>query len=163
VVHNDLTVRLVQLGTALHIVAYRALRGRVPQRWLGRHCILVHTRGRRSGKERISPLVFVRDGQDYAVVASWGGSDTHPHWYLNMRADPNVLIEDHGRTCEARAETVDDEAAYQRLWQAFVAIYPTYELYRRRTTRRIPIVRLRPRTATPQAQPGERARSELAE
>lgn len=149
-IHTKLTVRLVQLGTALHIVAYRALRGRVPQRWLGRHCILVHTRGRRSGKRRVSPLLFVRDGPSYAVVASWGGSDTHPHWFLNMRADPDVLVEDHGRSLEARAETVDDDADYRRLWQAFVAIYPTYELYRRRTARRIPIVRLRPRVP-PQA------------
>ncbi|HEU5088902.1 MAG TPA: nitroreductase/quinone reductase family protein, partial [Roseiflexaceae bacterium] len=81
---------------------------------------------------------------DYAIVASWGGSDTHPHWYLNLRANPHVLVEDHGRRVEALASTVDDDATYDRLWQRFVEIYPGYEMYKSRTTRRIPIVRLRP-------------------
>ncbi len=142
--HSPLNVKLVQLGTALHVAAYRALRGHVPQRWLGKYCILVHTVGRRSGKVRVSPLVFVRDGSDYAIVASWGGSDTHPHWYLNLRANPHVLVEDHGQRVEALASTIDDEATYERLWQRFVEIYPGYEMYKARPTRRTPIVRLRP-------------------
>jgi deazaflavin-dependent oxidoreductase (nitroreductase family) len=119
------------------------LRGHIPQRWFGKYCILLHTVGRRTGAVRVSPLVFVRDGQDYAVVASWGGSDTHPHWFLNLRANPHALVEDHGRTYAVLAEVVEDDASYDRLWRQFVAIYSAYELYKQRTVRRIPIVLLR--------------------
>ncbi len=133
---------LVQAGTALHIAAYRVLRGNVPQRWLGKDCILLITEGRKSGKKRTSPLLFVRDGDDYVVVASWGGSDNHPHWFLNLRANPRVTVEDHGRTTQAVAYLVEDEQQYQQFWKRFVAIYADYELYQRRTTRRIPLVRL---------------------
>jgi deazaflavin-dependent oxidoreductase (nitroreductase family) len=140
--HSQLTVMLVQAGTALHIAAYRVLRGNVPQRWLGKDCILVTTAGRKSGKKRTSPLLFVRDGDDYVVVASWGGSDQHPHWFLNLRANPRVTVEDHGRTTQAVAHLVEDEQQYQQIWQRFVAIYAGYELYQRRTTRKIPLVRL---------------------
>jgi deazaflavin-dependent oxidoreductase (nitroreductase family) len=116
----------------------------LPQRWLGEHCILVTTTGRRSGKPRVSPLLFLREGDDYLVIASWGGSDQHPHWFLNMRADPRVTIEDHGRKLAAVATIVDDPEYYRRIWDRFVAIYDGYTMYQGRTNRRIPIVRLSP-------------------
>jgi deazaflavin-dependent oxidoreductase (nitroreductase family) len=140
--HSALNVWLVKAGVGLHIGAYRLLRGNLPQPWLGEHCILLNTRGRRSGKPRTNPLVFVRDGDDYAVVASWGGSDTHPHWFMNLQGDPRATVEDHGRTYSVVASVVEDEADYARLWERFVRVYPGYELYKRRTARRIPIVRL---------------------
>jgi F420H(2)-dependent quinone reductase len=140
--HSSLTIRLVQAGTALHIAAYRLLRGNLPQRWLGKHCILLTTIGRRSGQPRISPLLFVRDGEAYVVVASWGGSDTHPHWFLNLLANPRVLVEDHGRVVSTVAAVIANEQDYQTIWQRFVAIYPDYEMYQRRTQRKIPLVRL---------------------
>jgi deazaflavin-dependent oxidoreductase (nitroreductase family) len=86
----------------------------------------------------------VRDGGDYIVVGSWGGSDTPPHWYLNVRADPRVVVEDHGHVTSAVAIEVDDPEEYERLWRRLVAIYPAYEEYRRRTTRRLSILRLSP-------------------
>lgn len=142
--HSPLFVRLVKAGTAAHIALYRVLRGNIPHPFLGRHCILVTTTGRRSGKRHTMPLLFVRDGGDYVVVASWGGSDRAPHWYRNMRADPRVVVEDRGRTTPAVAIAVDDPQEYARLWARLVAIYPTYETYRKRTSRRLPIVRLSP-------------------
>lgn len=142
--HSPLVVNLVKAGTALHIGMYRLLRGNLPHPFLGEHCILVTTTGRRSAKPRVTPLLFVRDGGDYIVVGSWGGSDTPPHWYLNLRADPRVTVEDRGLTSAAVALEIDDPADYNRLWARLVAIYPTYETYRRRTTRRLPIVRLSP-------------------
>jgi F420H(2)-dependent quinone reductase len=142
--HSPLTVRLVQAGTALHIVAYRLLRGNVPQRWLGKYCMLLTTVGRKSGKQRISPLLFLRDGEDYVVVASWGGNDTHPHWFTNLLANPLVGIEDHGKRLRARASVIDDQATYQKMWQRFVEVYPDYNMYQRRTERNIPLVKLQP-------------------
>src|SRR5262245_55816787 len=139
-VHSTLNVKLVQLGTALHVAAYRLLGGRIPQRWLGQYCILLETRGRKSGRSRVTPLLFLREGQDYVVVGSWGGSDTHPHWFLNLSADPSVTVNDHGRSLPAVATIVEDEQDYRRLWQRFAALYSDYELYQRRTTRRIPLV-----------------------
>lgn len=140
--HSALTVKLVQAGTAIHIVAYRILRGQVPHRWFGKDCILLTTQGRKSGKKRTSPLLFVRDGDDYVVVASWGGSDTHPHWFLNLRSNPRVTVEDHGRTVQAVAHVVEDSTQYEQIWQRFLAIYQDYTLYQQRTERKIPLVRL---------------------
>lgn len=142
--HTDLTVRLVQLGTAIHIQAYRLLRGHVPGKWFGEHCLLLTTHGRKSGKQRVSPLVFVRDGDDYVIVASWGGSDSHPHWFLNLRANPRVTVEVHGTRLQALATTVEAPAVYKVLWQRLCEVYPGYRMYQERTTRRIPIVRLSP-------------------
>ncbi|ABU58578.1 nitroreductase family deazaflavin-dependent oxidoreductase [Roseiflexus castenholzii] len=142
--HHPLFVQLVKAATAAHVTLYRLMRGALPHPFLGRHCILLTTTGRRSGKKRVTPLLFVRDGGDYVVVGSWGGSDTPPHWYRNLRADPRVIVEDHGYVTSAVAIEVDDPEEYERLWQRLVAIYPTYESYRRRTTRRLPIVRLSP-------------------
>lgn len=130
----------------LHIILYRLLRGRLPGNFLGRDTILVTTVGRRTGRLRTTPLLFVRDGDDFFVVASYGGSHTHPAWYRNIEANPHVLVEAHGQTVETCASLVD-ESEYEALWARFVAIYGGYTTYRRRTTRVLPIVRLRPAPA----------------
>ncbi len=142
--HHPLFVRLVKAGTTAHVALYRILRGNIPHPLLGRHCILVTTTGRRSGRRHTMPLLFVRDGGDYVVVGSWGGSDSAPHWYRNLRADPRVMVEDRGRTTPAVAIEVDDAQEYARLWARLAAIYPAYETYRKQTSRRLPIVRLSP-------------------
>ncbi len=142
--HHPLFVRFVKVATAAHVALYRLMRGALPHPFLGRHCILLTTTGRRSGKKRVTPLLFVRDSGDYVVVGSWGGNDAPPHWYINLSADPRVMVEDHGIVTPAVAIEVDDPEEYERLWRRLVAIYPTYEAYRQRTTRRLPIVRLSP-------------------
>jgi deazaflavin-dependent oxidoreductase (nitroreductase family) len=142
--HHPVTVALVRFGAWLHVALYRLLRGNLPHRLLGEYTILLTTTGRRSGKPRVTPLCFVREGDDLFVIGSWGGSERHPHWYLNLRDNPRVRVEDHGRTLQAVAMTIDDDATYARIWQRFTAFYPTYELYRKRTNRRLPIVRLSP-------------------
>ncbi|MBO9327274.1 MAG: nitroreductase family deazaflavin-dependent oxidoreductase, partial [Roseiflexus sp.] len=72
--HHPLFVQLVKVATAVHVALYRLTHGALPHPLLGRHCLLLITTGRRSGKKRITPLLFVRDGGDYVVVGSWGGS-----------------------------------------------------------------------------------------
>lgn len=128
----------------LNTWVYRASGGR----WLGRFpsgapvCLLT-TIGRKSGRRRTTPLLYLRDGKDLVVVASQGGAPQHPSWYFNLQANPNAKVE-LGRShfaVIARQVGEDERAA---LWPRLVAIYPPYETYQRRTTRRIPLLRLTP-------------------
>jgi deazaflavin-dependent oxidoreductase (nitroreductase family) len=125
---------------SLHIFLYRLLRGQL----VGSNTILLTTTGRKSGAPRTTPLLYIPDGDTYVVVASYGGSDKHPAWYLNLSANPRVLVEDHGRRVETVATTIPTGEEYTQLWKRLVAIYAPYESYKRRTTRTLPIVRLTP-------------------
>ena len=105
--------------------------------------LLLTTTGRKSGKRRTTPLLFIEDGGRYVIVASVGGAPKHPAWYLNLQADPAAAIELRGRTRSVRAETAGpDERA--RLWRGVTAMYPTYDAYQAKTTREIPVVVLTP-------------------
>ena len=75
------------------IEEFRANDGRVGGRFEGASMILVHHIGAKSGTERVSPLVYLRDGDDMVVAATKGGSPTHPDWYHNLRAHPRVTVE----------------------------------------------------------------------
>lgn len=106
-----------------------------------RHPILLLTTiGARSGLPRLTPLNFSQDGDRYVVIGSKGGSATHPHWYLNLVAHPEVTIEVGGETFRARARTAE-EPERTRLFDAQVALMPFFDGYRRRVRRReIPVV-----------------------
>jgi deazaflavin-dependent oxidoreductase (nitroreductase family) len=118
-------------------------------RWLGRFpsgapvCLLT-TKGRKSGQRRTVPLLFLTDGDDLVVVASQSGAPVHPGWYFNLVADPVNEVQ-VGRRCFAVVARTVSEAEKAALWPALVAIYPPYEVYKQRTTRSIPVVRLSPR------------------
>jgi deazaflavin-dependent oxidoreductase (nitroreductase family) len=105
--------------------------------------LLLTTRGRRTGRERTVPLVYVRDGEAYAVCAAYAGSDRHPAWWLNLAADPHGVVQVGGSRQEVVAEPVPDDRRVE-VWQRLVAMYPPFEAYRGRTTRRFPVVLLRP-------------------
>lgn len=106
--------------------------------------LLLFTRGRRSGKTRTTPLLYLADGEELVVVASYGGAPQHPAWYLNLSAEPDVdvLVGRQRITAHARAATEEERG---RFWPQFVELYPGYETYRGRTTRMIPLVVLTPR------------------
>ena len=134
----------IQWMTAMGIAAYRLSGGRVagtvPS---GAPICLLTTVGRRSGRSRCVPLLFIPDGEDLVVVASRGGMDEHPSWYLNLIADPDVEIEIGRTRVAARARTADpDERA--RLWPRLVEAYPRFATYQARVRRVIPVVLLRP-------------------
>jgi len=132
------------LVSRFHVWLYRSTRGRVGAR-IGNNLpvLLLTTTGRKSGKRRTTPLLYVEDGGRYVIVASVGGSAKHPAWYLNLRADPSATIEVGGRTIAVRAETAEPEER-TRLWHALIRMYPTYDTYQARTTRVIPVVALTP-------------------
>jgi deazaflavin-dependent oxidoreductase (nitroreductase family) len=109
-----------------------------------RDVLLLTTKGAQSGEERTLPLVYTRDGGRIVIVASKGGGPTNPHWYHNLVAHPEVTIEVGPESFRARATVVDDEAEYERLYSQHSTKNPGFIEYRRKTSRRIPIVLLDP-------------------
>jgi deazaflavin-dependent oxidoreductase (nitroreductase family) len=129
---------------ALNVWVYRLSNGRVMGRFPGGAPVcLLTTSGRKSGRPRSVPLLFLADGDDLVVVASQGGAPRHPGWYFNLSANPLAEVQIGGRRFAVTAHTVD-EADKAALWPRLVALYPPYETYRRRTARSIPVVRLHP-------------------
>jgi deazaflavin-dependent oxidoreductase (nitroreductase family) len=125
----------------VHAHLYTLLRGRG---FLNRSTLVLTTTGRKSGRETAIPLLYVREADRLYIVASFGGSDRPPHWYLNLRAHPDVQAEVEGKSGRYRARTLsEDEAA--PIWPRLLAMYPAYASYQKRTERRIPVVELAPR------------------
>ena len=112
--------------------------------WRGYPTLVLTTTGRKSGALRRNALIFGRDGDDYILVASYGGRPQHPLWYLNLVADPAVTIQDRADVIRGVAETVPEGDARDALWAQMVALFPNYAEYQEKTERRIPVVRVRP-------------------
>ncbi len=108
----------------------------------GAPCLLLDTLGRRSGEWRRTVLIYGRDGEDYLIVASVGGSDHHPLWYLNLTGNPDVRLRVGPERFTARAETLDAEEK-ARVWPGLVEVFAPYAGYQAKTARDIPVVRLR--------------------
>ena len=108
---------------------------------------LVDHRGAKTGTARTSPLMYYRDGEAIAVVASKAGQPTNPAWFHNLMANPETTVQIGADVRSVRARLATDEER-ERLWLEFVAVYPGYEAYRERAHPRIiPIVLLEPRPA----------------
>ena len=133
----------LKLGSGVHSGVYRATGGKLFGRMGKSPILLLNTTGRKSGKRRTSPLLYVMDGEDFVIIASKGGASTHPAWYLNLKADPDASVEVGDREVRVRAEEADPEEKV-RLWQKMVEMYPTYDDYQRKTKREIPLLILHP-------------------
>ncbi len=101
--------------------------------------VIVTNRGNRTGAIRKTPLMRVKDGDNYVLVGSQGGAPQHPVWVHNLRADGSVEVRDKDAVYAMRVREVADAAERARLWELAVAAYPPYEEYQGRTTRRIPV------------------------
>ena len=132
--------------TKAHAALFRATNGAVGGTLVGGPVLLLVTTGRQTGKRRTTPLLYLRDGPDYAIVASNGGAAKQPVWWLNLKAAPEAEIELKGRTLRVQAEEADAEEK-ARLWPKLVEMYPGYDDYQRKTDREIPVVLLRPTNA----------------
>lgn len=127
-----------------HVERYLATGGEDGAVWEGAPIIILTTTGRKTGKLRRTPLIRVKDGDDYLVVASMGGAPTHPVWYLNMVANPDVTVQDRAEVHELRARVAEgDEKA--RRWAVAAAVWPDYDEYTTKTDRDIPLVICEPR------------------
>jgi deazaflavin-dependent oxidoreductase (nitroreductase family) len=125
---------------AEHVRRYLETDGEVGYRWRnGAPILILTTTGRRSGEERLKPLIFGEDDGRYVVVASKGGAQHHPDWYLNLRADPDVHVQVKADRFRARARTAEGEER-ERLWRRMADIWPAYDDYRQKTDREIPVV-----------------------
>jgi len=129
--------------TSLHSGLYKLSRGRIGGRSQGAPVALVDSIGRKSGKKRTHPLICQEDGDNLIVVASKGGVDRHPAWYLNLMANPETTANWKGRKRAVRAREAEGEER-ERLWEKMVAAYKPYASYQRRTDRRIPVIVLEP-------------------
>jgi deazaflavin-dependent oxidoreductase (nitroreductase family) len=100
---------------------------------------LLTTTGRKTGRPRVNPLLYLREGDRVILGASYGGREKNPLWYLNLKADPkvSVQIKDELLPLRARDATAEERKEY---WPKLVAMYPTFDDYQSWTDREIPIV-----------------------
>jgi len=121
------------------IEEFRANGGKVGGHFAGTNLLLLHTTGAKSGLERVNPMVYFRDGDRYVVVASKAGADTHPDWYHNLVAHPDVVVEVGTEQFAARA-TVTAEPERTRLYAMMESINSGFTDYKNKTSRVIPVV-----------------------
>jgi len=107
----------------------------------GRHVLILTTKGAKSKEVRETPLVYTRDGDHYVIVASKGGSPTHPAWYHNLVTHPEVTVEVGKEKFKARAHVAQGDE-YERLYLHHADINPGFHDYRKKTTRKIPVILL---------------------
>ena len=119
---------------------FRANGGKVGGMFEGKNVLLLTTIGAKSGQERLSPLVYTRDGDRYVVAASMGGAPKNPAWFHNLVANPKVTLEVGTEKFEATATVVEDRAERDRLYAGMVAHAEGFADYEKKTTRVIPIV-----------------------
>lgn len=104
---------------------------------------LIKVKGRKSGKTRIVPLIYGDIGGEVVIVASKGGSDTHPEWYLNLRDGEHVDVQIATQAFRATWREPEGDERH-RIWDFMVHVYPPYINYQRSTTRHIPVIMLTP-------------------
>ncbi len=133
--------KLMNLATRVNVAIYRMSGGRLGGRVGRAPILLLHHVGRRSGKARVTPLLYLDDADGLVIVASKGGTDRHPDWFHNLMANPATTVEvgRERRRVTARQATAEER---ERLWRRLVEIYPSYATYQSHTDRLIPIVLL---------------------
>ena len=122
---------------------FRANAGKVGGHFAGKTLLLLHSKGAKSGKERINPVAYVKDGDRWVVIASKGGAPTNPDWYYNLLAHPLGNIEVGTEEHQARASLVK-EPERTRLYNRMVDMMSSFDEYRRNSKREIPVFVLTP-------------------
>ncbi len=140
---GPLTANVQRVVTGVHTLLYSLSSGRIGGRIVGSPVLLLTTIGRRSGKNRTLPLLYLADGATVVLVASNGGAAKHPQWWSNLQANPHARVQIGSRTLTMTATLAEGEER-NRLWSRLVAMYPGYAGYQERTPREIPVVVLRP-------------------
>jgi len=123
-----------------HVRSYRETGGELGHDWKkGTSILLLTTKGRKTGQSRTTPLIYGTAGDGYVIVASKGGSDEPPDWYVNLQAEPEVEVQvlDDRFTAHARTATPEEK---RELWGQMVSEWPDYDAYQESTEREIPVV-----------------------
>jgi deazaflavin-dependent oxidoreductase (nitroreductase family) len=139
---SKLVAALQNAVTTVHSFLYRSSNGVIGGRIANSPVVLLTTTGRRSGKQRTVPLLYLMDGQNVVLVASNGGAVKHPTWWLNLQTTPEAWIQIKGTRQRIKAEQAS-ASEKQRLWPQLTAMYPGYNRYQEITDRDIPVVILR--------------------
>jgi proline iminopeptidase len=124
-----------------HVRRYRETDGEEGHIWQeGSTILLLTTKGRKTGNETTTPLIYdFDDDNNPVIVASKGGAPEHPGWYLNLEKNPEVEVQIKGDRFRARARTAEGEER-ERLWRKLNEMWPPYDEYQTKTTRQIPVV-----------------------
>jgi len=132
------TIRLIG---RIHAWLWRLFGGKLGSGFERAPFMMLTTKGRKTGQARTTPVLYLQDGPDLIVVASFGGNDMHPAWYLNLERSPEaeVLIEGRRRRLFARKVSPEEK---KLIWPRLIKMYPSFDLYQRRTRREIPLLRL---------------------
>ena len=136
---GTLRAKFVNALTHANVMLYRRSGGRLGNTVKGAPVLLLDHVGRKSGRTRTAPVLYMRDGQDLVIVASRGGSDAMPAWWLNLQANPTTTVQigTERRQVVARKASAEEKA---ELWPRLAKMYGDYEVYQRRTKREIPVV-----------------------
>lgn len=135
----------VRRWSRFHAFVYRLTGGLLGRRLVDNDMLLLTTRGRESGEPHTVPLLYLTEDDRHVVIASYGGRDNHPDWYMNLVEDPIVEVRTPGRTKTMRARTAEpDERTVW--WPRILEAYHGYDTYQSRTDREIPVVFLEPTT-----------------
>lgn len=119
---------------------FRANKGKVGGRYEGKTLLLLHTTGAKSNNPHINPAAYVKDGNRYVVIASKGGAPTNPDWYYNIVAHPSVTVEAGTEKFQAEAKVIKDEPERTRLYNKMADMMPSFNDYRQKTSRVIPVI-----------------------
>ena len=130
------------------IAEFRRNHGRVGGSWEGAPLLLLNHTGARTGRARVNPVMYLKDGNRYLVFASKGGADTNPDWYHNLMAHPHIKIELGDETMDVRAEEIKGPER-DRLYALQSSLYPRFADYQKKTKRIIPVIALTPESARP--------------
>lgn len=122
-----------------HVDRYEETDGEEGYEWGGTTALILATKGRKSGETRKTPLIYRTHGDDYLVVASKGGADTPPAWFLNLEADPDVELQVGADRFAAHARTATPEEKPE-MWKTMTGAWPDYDEYQKKTDREIPVV-----------------------
>lgn len=123
-----------------HVRRYEETNGEVGHDWQkGAPTLILTTKGRKTGADRKFALIYQEHKGDYVIVASKGGAATHPGWYLNLEANPEVRVQVKADKFTARARTAEG-AERDELWAKMAAVWPDYDDYQKKTDREIPVV-----------------------
>ncbi len=136
---------LLRLITVVHRFVYERTGGRLGANLGGNPMLLLYTVGRKSGVERVTPLLYIPDGDRWLLVASNAGDDRPPAWYLNLEAKPEVRIRVGRELHDVRARTAPAEERAE-LWPRILDAWADYAVYETRTDRPIPVVVLERQT-----------------
>ncbi len=138
---DRLKPRTIRLIGRLHEWLWKLSGGKLGNGFGRAPFMMLTTRGRRTGLPRTTPVLYLQDGADFIVVASFGGNDMHPAWYLNLESYPEAEVLVNGARRRVLAHRISAEEK-NRIWLRLVKIYPNFAIYQQRTHREIPLLRL---------------------